>query len=106
MQILGAADLGRRFAEPAAILVDGGIDLDKVYSGQGHRLSGVVHRPFNVEPRAAVGVRMIVGISPVSGVEHKVLLPSAFVHEIVGQFRAGEGEIRRISPEREVRLRV
>ena len=63
MQVLGTAYLSRGLAEPAALLLLGGINLEEVGLGKICGLAGGIHCPFQLDAGVLCGGE-IVGIAP------------------------------------------
>ena len=71
VQIFGTGNFRGRFSEPAAILVDPGVNPDKIDAGQIDLVAFFIHGPADVERTQFIVIHvfgfigMVVGISPV-----------------------------------------
>ena len=71
VEVLGAAQLGAGFAEPAAVLVDARVYAHEVDARQGHGVAVGVHGPVYLEAvELGVLVGMVVDVAVGVGVQH------------------------------------
>lgn len=98
MQVGGTDDLGGCFAEPSALLVDAGIDLDEMYAWQvsGFALSG--DSPVDIELRLFAAVGMVVDITPGVGILHIVGARAGQIFVVIGKSCAGKCQAVGIDP--------